>query len=373
MRKRAPELSDQEKREKQARALAVHAELVHLQRAENLAACRKTELLAAVRREQLHEPFGQSFGAYAEQYGFATSARQAFAATRTWKQLDHQPELKAAFTSGDASWAKIRDAASFATPQNDAELADLVRAGSGADLRARKIQEQVQRGESPSTTLEIALDTKARLGHLRGLLSSRLQESLGRELSLGETLDHAIDTAITAEHTPTVGEDGKVVRAPVALLPESLTRLHIFEEGGGKGLWIHGADGPVTLGESTGELLRCCSEALTGKGERRRAVPRRLARTLWSLDQGMCSVPGCHHRVHLHIHHEGGYEKVGHDLEHMLLLCSGHHRMRHQGWVRIEGERSTGFRFLRVDGVQITGRRPVAEPIVSEQEERKLA
>jgi hypothetical protein len=371
MGKRAP--TDEEKREKQARALAIHAELVQLQRAENLAACRKAELLATVRREQLHEPFGQSFGAYAEQYGFATSARQAFAATHVWKQLDAQPALKAASTSGEVSWAMVRDAASFATPGNDAELAALVKTGSAADLRARKLQEQVQRGESPSTTLEIPLDSKVRLGHLRGLLSGRLAESLGRELSLGETLDHAIDAAITAEHTPTVGEDGKVVRAPVALLPESLTRLHIFEEGAGKGLWIHGAEGPVTLGQSTGELLRCCSEALTGKGEVRPAVPRRMARTLWSLDQGMCVVPGCRHRAYLHIHHEGGYEQVGHDLEHMLLLCSGHHRMRHQGWVRIEGVRSTGFRFFRVDGVQITGRRPTAEPISVEREERKLA
>lgn len=368
---RRAELTDEQKREKQARALAVHAELVRLQRAENLAACRKTELLAVVRREQLHEPFGQSFGAYAEQYGFATSARQAFAATHTWKQLDARPELKAAFTSGEACWAKVRDAASFATPANDAELAALVKTGSGADLRARKIQEQAERGESPSTALEVSLETKARLGHLQGMLSSRLRESLGRELSLGETLDHAIDTAITAEHTPSMDEDGKLKRAPATLLSEPLARLHLYQGEGG--LWIHGQDGPVVLGQTAGELLRCCSETLSRKGERRPAVPRKAARILWSRDSGMCAVPGCRHRVYLQIHHEGGYEQVGHDLEHMMLLCSGHHRMRHQGWVRIEGVGSTGFRFFRVDGVQITGRRPAAEPIVPAAEERKLA
>lgn len=370
MQKREP--TDDEKRAKQARALAIHAELVQLQRAENLAAARKTELLATVRREQLHEPFGQSFGAYAEQYGLATSARQAFAATHMWKQLDGRPELKAALTSGDASFQKVREAASFATPENDAELAALVRSGSGADLRARKIQEQVRRGESPSTTLEVSLDTKARLGHLRDVLSCRLGESVGRQLSLGETLDHALDTAITAEHTPTVGEDGEVKRAPVALLAEPLARLHLFP--GGEGPWIHGSDGPVVLGRTTGELLRCCSESLSRKGDRRPAVPRKDARLLWSRDAGMCAVPGCRHRVYLHIHHEGGYEQVGHDLEHMLLLCSAHHRMRHQGWVRIEGVGSTGFRFFRIDGVEISGRRPEVDlGATAPGEERKLA
>lgn len=370
MKKREP--TDEEKRAKQARALAVHAELVRLQRAENLAVARKTELLATVRREQLHEPFGQSFGAYAEQYGLATSARQAFAATHMWKQLDAQPELKAALTSGDASYYKLREAASFATPENDAELAALVRTGSAADLRARKLQEQVRRGESPSTTLEVSLDAKARLGHLRDVLSCRLRESAGRQLSLAEALDHALDTAITAEHTPTVGEDGQVKSAPVALLAEPLARLHLFP--GSDGPWIHGADGPVVLGRTTGELLRCCSESLSRKGDRRPAVPRRAARLLWSRDSGMCAVPGCRHRVYLHIHHEGGYEQVGHDLEHMLLLCSAHHRMRHQGWVRIEGTGSTGFRFFRIDGVEISGRQPVVDlGATAPGEERKLA
>ncbi|MFO7561662.1 MAG: DUF222 domain-containing protein [Enhygromyxa sp.] len=83
-----------------------------------------------------------------------------------------------------------------------------------------------------------------------------------------------------------------------------------------------GARVDVTLGRG-GELLDV--------GRRTRAIPSAIARALWLRDGG-CRVPGCGRSRHMHAHHiqpwaEGGPTR----LSNLVLVCSGHHRMIHEG------------------------------------------
>ena len=83
----------------------------------------------------------------------------------------------------------------------------------------------------------------------------------------------------------------------------------------------------VVLGEH-GELLDV--------GRRTRAVPSAIARGLWLRDGG-CRVPGCGRTRHLHAHHihgwaEGGPTKLGN----LVLVCSTHHRMIHEGELAVK-------------------------------------
>ena len=83
-----------------------------------------------------------------------------------------------------------------------------------------------------------------------------------------------------------------------------------------------GARVDVVMGKD-GELLDV--------GRRTRQIPSAIGRALWLRDGG-CRAPGCGRRRHLHAHHihewaEGGATK----LSNLVLVCTTHHRMLHEG------------------------------------------
>jgi hypothetical protein len=71
--------------------------------------------------------------------------------------------------------------------------------------------------------------------------------------------------------------------------------------------------------------------ALLDVGRRTRQIPSAIGRALWLRDGG-CRAPGCGRRRHLHAHHiqgraDGGATK----LSNLVLVCTSHHRMLHEG------------------------------------------
>ena len=99
----------------------------------------------------------------------------------------------------------------------------------------------------------------------------------------------------------------------------------------------------VVLGQH-GELLDV--------GRRTRAIPAAIGRGLWLRDGG-CRVPGCGRNRHLHAHHihgwaDGGPTKLGN----LVLVCSTHHRMIHEGELAVNlqpGEQPACERVVFVD------------------------
>ena len=118
-----------------------------------------------------------------------------------------------------------------------------------------------------------------------------------------------------------------------------------------------GARVDVVVGED-GEILDV--------GRRTRGIPAAIGRALWLRDGG-CRVPGCGRKRHVHAHHihawaDGGPTK----LSNLVLTCSTHHRLIHEGRLRVEGadQESASFTFLdefgrvlpRVPGIRRSGR-----------------
>lgn len=355
----------------ETKAHAVHAELTALVQRENHDSYRKCELLAQVRDDELHVAYAEGFGPYCVRYRFATSERLACAMATLWTKLEDLPELRAVFQAGQVGWTLVRDAADMATAKlaTDAELAKLVASGTYRDLQALKRQALVERGETPTTkrTLEWKEETDARLARVVAILSADAEPVLGRSLTLGEGIEHMLALVEQVLHTPEEAEPAAdesaapPSRARVARLPEPLARTHAFVDPKTHEALLHGPDGLVKLDKATFELLTCClTEHQDEEGKVSRTIPRALQRQLWERDRGCCQVPGCGRTRHLHIHHEGdgegGYLQIGHDPDRMLHLCTTHHVLRHQGWLRITGRHSTGFRFLRADGTELTAR-----------------
>jgi hypothetical protein len=85
-------------------------------------------------------------------------------------------------------------------------------------------------------------------------------------------------------------------------------------------------------------------------GRKTRSIPPAIRRALRSRDAG-CRFPGCTHQQYVDAHHiehwaDGGETK----LSNLVTLCRLHHRLVHEGQIRIETPPEGGWRFVRPDG-----------------------
>ena len=85
-------------------------------------------------------------------------------------------------------------------------------------------------------------------------------------------------------------------------------------------------------------------------GRKQRTVSTSIRRALWSRDRG-CTFPGCHRTKFVDAHHvqhwvDGGETSV----ENLVLLCSHHHRLLHEGGYRIRRDYQGEYYFTRADG-----------------------
>jgi hypothetical protein len=85
-------------------------------------------------------------------------------------------------------------------------------------------------------------------------------------------------------------------------------------------------------------------------GRKTRTVPTAIKRALKSRDKG-CVFPGCHHTRFVDAHHIRHWSAGGEtSLENLMLLCSRHHRLVHEGGFRIERDYQNRWFFKRPDG-----------------------
>ena len=85
-------------------------------------------------------------------------------------------------------------------------------------------------------------------------------------------------------------------------------------------------------------------------GRRQRVVSTKLRRALWSRDRG-CTFPGCRNRLYVHAHHVEHWATGGEtDVGNLMLLCSHHHRLVHEGGFTIGRDADDRPYFVRPDG-----------------------
>ena len=123
---------------------------------------------------------------------------------------------------------------------------------------------------------------------------------------------------------------------------------------------LHGGIGRSDLPIGTIKRLTCDGSIVTvvedargtplDVGRKQRTVSTPLKRALWSRDRG-CTFPGCRNTRYVDAHHvrhwaNGGETTVGN----LMLLCSHHHRLVHEGGFTIRRDREDGAYFVRPDG-----------------------
>jgi hypothetical protein len=89
-------------------------------------------------------------------------------------------------------------------------------------------------------------------------------------------------------------------------------------------------------------------------GRKTRIIPKAIERALHARDHGCCRFPGCGNRRYLHSHHVEHWSNGGEtSLGTLMLLCTKHHTLVHEGGFRVERDFRNRWSFLRPDGIAL--------------------
>src|SRR5690606_24279961 len=179
-------------------------------------------------------------------------------------------------------------------------------------------------------------------------------------LESGELLDKAIDRALEAAAAsgPEFSDESWAAQradALVALAKDYLrgggeraaripdhyqVTVHVDEAA------LRGSTGRSGLPVETVRRIACDSDLIVlvedrngnplSVGRKTRVVPAAIERALWARDKG-CRFPGCGRRRWVHAHHIEHWAAGGETcLDNLVLLCSKHHVLLHEGGFSIE-------------------------------------
>ena len=308
---------------------------------------------------------------------------------RVARALATLPGLAEALARGDLSYAKVRALTRVATPETEARLLAVGRAGTAAHVERivrgwRRVDRHAEAREAERQHAGRALHVyPAEDGTvvLRGRLAPEVGALLLQALDAGrETLyqrrrvnELAPEISDPATEVPTRAQQQADA---LALLAE--TALHHELDPGAPGERYQvvvrvDADvlaGPDQPGQSvleegphvsaeTSRRLACDASRVVMRhdgegrvvevGARTRTVPPALRRALQHRDES-CRFPGCHVRV-CEAHHVRHWAQGGPTtLSNLALFCRRHHRAVHEEGYRIERPPDGALRFRRPDG-----------------------
>lgn len=350
------------------------------------ATCRWLELIAELDRRGGHEAWGfHSCGAWVA-WRCSIDPRSAREHVRVARALEGLPLVRERFSHGELSYSKVRALTRIATPEIEAELVEMARFATAAQL------ERLVRGYRRAVSLESAeaahrdrflsceweedgsLCIRGRLAPEDGALFLKAIGAGGdaiREREVAGSIDAQGGSVEPRPSQRLNGADALMEVAEGALAGNFRPRpagerhqviVHADAEalaGAEEEAGCRIDDGPVICAE-TARRLACDASLLTvlhGKGSvldvgrKTRAIPPSTRRAIDARDEGHCQFPGCENCRWVDAHHivhwvRGGQTKI----DNLVLLCSRHHRLVHEGGFGVARAADGSFVFRRPDG-----------------------
>jgi hypothetical protein len=300
------------------------------------------------------------------------SMSAARAKVRVAHALRMLPAITAAFSSGELSYSKVRPLTRVARPDNEDSLLSFAvkTTASRVEERCRELRcgtvasiDEVNRAHC-CRSLRIHRDAD------RGTMTITVELPIETGELLEKALDRARDT--TASQTPELVDESWSVQQADALVTVS----NAYLSGNGakttctsdnyqvtvhvdRSALTHG-DGRSSLPIESVKRLCCDGDAVVivqdekgeplSVGRKTRTVSTAIKRALRARDKG-CRFPGCHHKRFVDAHHVRHWSAGGEtSLNNLMLLCSRHHRLVHEGGFRIERDYQDRWFFKRPDG-----------------------
>jgi len=289
--------------------------------------------------------------------------------------LKTQPHVATAFATGTLSYSKARLLTRVVTPANERELVRYAEKTTTARVADRCVELRYGNVESvddanrawASRSLRIHRDRE------RGVMTFTVELPFETGELVGKAIDRARDA--TAAETPELVDDRWSAQQADALVALANTYLsgsgqdttgasdnyqvtvHVDQSALAKGRGRSGlplesvrrlccdADAVVIVEDDNGNPLSV--------GRKTRTVPTAIKRALEARDRG-CTFPDCKNKRFVDTHHSRHWSAGGEtSIDNLLLICSRHHRLVHEGGYRIERDYQDRWFFKRPDGLAV--------------------
>jgi hypothetical protein len=329
--------------------------------------CRWLQLVGELDRRGSWAAWGHRSCAEWLSWRCSLAPRSAREHVRVAAALSGLPLVRAAFSRGRLSYAKVRALTRVGEPASEAELLDLATRLTASQLdRAVRAYRRVSAQEA-----RVALEREELTWHwdddgslvLRGRLAPEDGALLLRSLEAArERLWRDARDEVRGSAEPREPSEPRRPTNVEALVTVADTALaHDAARTGGDRYQVvvqvdetalaaddHGActvdDGPA-LAPETARRLACDASLVILResagtpldvGRKTRSVPSSLRRALRSRDQG-CRFPGCESRRFVDAHHIRHWASGGETaLGNLMLLCRRHHRLVHEGGFKVD-------------------------------------
>ena len=301
-----------------------------------------------------------------------TTAREKVRVAHALKSL---PGISSAFASGELSYSKVRSLTRIAHRDNESDLLTfaLRHTASHVAERCRELRCGSEGSIKEAANAYANRSLRLRRDHHRNTMTL----TVDLPLDIGELVEKALDKARDDEvlDIPDLADTAWSTRQADAFInivreflegssedsrnsDNYLVTVHVDQTA------LAGNGGRSALPIESVKRLCCDGQAVvitedeTGEplsiGRKTRVVPKAIQRALQARDNGGCRFPGCKNSRYLHSHHVEHWSNGGEtSLDNLMLLCTKHHTLVHEGGFRIEKDFQDRWYFQRPDGVAV--------------------
>ncbi len=290
--------------------------------------------------------------------------------------LKHLPLISAAFSTGELSYSKVRSLTRVANVDNEEDLVAFALRNTASHV-AEYCRELCMGSPLSAGIAERAFVNRS-LRVRRNADRGMMYLTVDLPLEAGELIEKALDKARDDEclKIPDVVDTSWSKRqadAFVTMLKEYLqdnagetksssdhylVNIHVDQSA------LVGEVGRSSVPIETVKRL-CCdghtvvmTETSDGEplsiGRKSRVVPKSIERAVRARDKNACRFPGCRNKRFVDIHHIEHWANGGETaVSKLLLLCSKHHTLVHEGGFRIDRDFQGNWSFFRPDGIAV--------------------
>ena len=283
------------------------------------------------------------------------------------------PEISAAFSTGELSYSKVRSLTRVAHTNNEGDVLAFALRHTAAQVAERCRELRCGSVESIDSAARAYANRNLRIrrDHNRHMMTVTVE----LPMDTGELLEKALDKARDDEvlQVPELADTSWSTRQADAFVnvvsgylsgsdttssDNYLVTVHVDQ------CALAGGEGRSALPIESVKRLCCDGQAVVitednngeplNIGRKTRIVPAAIQRALRARDNNCCTFPGCCNRRYLHSHHVEHWSNGGEtSLANLMLLCTKHHTLVHEGGFRIEKDFNDDWSFMRPDGIAV--------------------
>jgi hypothetical protein len=303
------------------------------------------------------------------------SMTTALEKVRVAHALKTLPSITTAFAVGELSYSKVRALTRVADRENGDTLLTFALRTTASNVAERCRELRMGSVSSLDSAARALANRSLRLR--RDLQRGMLTMTVDLPMDSGELLEKALDKARDDEslNVPEASETSWSMQQADAFV--NMLSGYLANSGEGNAandnylVTVHvaqsalaGKDGRSALPLESVKRLCCDSKALVitdddngeplSIGRKSRIIPKAISRAVRARDNNCCTFPGCRNRRFLDCHHVEHWSNGGEtSLDNLMLLCTRHHTLVHEGGFSIGRDFQNRWFFMRPDGIAV--------------------